>query len=150
MRLHRYEQNCYIDLPTNYNFSWSPWNFFAGLKGLFPRAYIKLSETELYGSNMGQLHPRLMSHRPMANPQTLIEASTNCSWTWTGYWQEETLFSEELLIMSEWPLRYVALCALLQYDIVTGWVVNKYLMGLQMSHRCISVCLCFWVEVHCE
>ena len=96
MRLHRYEQNfCYIDLTINYNCSWSPRNFLVGLEGLFPGAYKKLSETELYDSSVGQLHHRLMSHRPMANPQTLSEASTNYSWTRTGYWQEKILFLEE-------------------------------------------------------
>ena len=125
MCIHRYEHNCYIHLPTNYNLSWSPWNFLVGPKVLFPRAYTKLFETELYGSNVGQFHHRLMSHRRMANPQTLIEASTNCPWTWTGYWQEKTFLSEELLIMSEWLLLYVALCAISQYDILCQYLDRR-------------------------
>ena len=123
MRLHRYEQNFrYIDLTINYNCSWSPRNFLVGLEGLFSRAYKKVSETELYDSSVSQLHHRLMSHRPMVNPKTLIEASTNYSWTRTGYWQEKILFSEELLIMSEWLLLYVALCTLSQSDILCQYL----------------------------
>ena len=88
--------------------------FFCWSEGVFPRAYTKLSETELYGSRVGQLHHRLMSHRPKANPHTLIKAYTNCPRTRTGYWQEKSLFPEELLLMSDY-----CLWTLSQYDILS-------------------------------
>ena len=110
--------------PDSFHFIYLPTRIVPDHPGFFLLVW-RGNSTEPTQNCMSHTAAEWVSWCPIDKWQTLVEASTNCPWTRTGYWQVRTLFSEELLIMSEWLLLYIALYALSQYDILCQYIERR-------------------------